>query len=66
MTLRGINEDGDLVGLDDDEEILRKVMTVMILEHALGVAHAAGVREELPKTRSILGAEMTPDATYTH
>jgi Nif-specific ferredoxin III len=28
MTLRGINEDGDLVGLDDDEEILRKVMTV--------------------------------------
>jgi Nif-specific ferredoxin III len=28
MTLQGITEDGDLVGLDDDEEILRKVMTV--------------------------------------
>jgi Nif-specific ferredoxin III len=28
MTLQGITEDGALVGLDDDEEILRKVMTV--------------------------------------
>jgi Nif-specific ferredoxin III len=28
MTLQGITEGGDLVGLDDDEEILRKVMTV--------------------------------------
>jgi Nif-specific ferredoxin III len=28
MTLQGITEDGDLVELDDDEEILRKVMTV--------------------------------------
>ena len=28
MTLQGITEDGDLVALDDDEEILRKVMTV--------------------------------------
>lgn len=28
MKLQGITEDGDLVGLDDDEEILRKVMTV--------------------------------------
>jgi Nif-specific ferredoxin III len=28
MTLQGITEDGNLVGLDDDEEILRKVMTV--------------------------------------
>jgi Nif-specific ferredoxin III len=28
MTLKGITGDGDLVGLDDDEEILRKVMTV--------------------------------------
>jgi len=28
MTLQGITEDGDLVGLDDDEEILRKVITV--------------------------------------
>ena len=28
MTLQGLTEDGDLVGLDDDDEILRKVMTV--------------------------------------
>jgi len=28
MTLNGLTEDGDLVGLDDDDEILRKVMTV--------------------------------------
>jgi len=28
MTLMGVTEDGDLVGLDDDEEVLRKVMTV--------------------------------------
>jgi len=28
MTLQGLTEDGDLVYLDDDEEILRKVMTV--------------------------------------
>jgi Nif-specific ferredoxin III len=28
MTLQGVTEDGNLVGLDDDEEILRKVMTV--------------------------------------
>jgi Nif-specific ferredoxin III len=28
MTLQGVTEDGDLVGLDDDEEILRKVMAV--------------------------------------
>jgi Nif-specific ferredoxin III len=28
MTLQGLTEDGVLVDLDDDEEILRKVMTV--------------------------------------
>lgn len=28
MTLQGINEDGDLIAPDDDEEILRKVMTI--------------------------------------
>lgn len=28
MTLQGLTEDGEIVGLDDDEEILRKVMTV--------------------------------------
>ena len=28
MTLQGLTEDGALVDLDDDEEILRKVMTV--------------------------------------
>ena len=28
MTLMGVTEDGDLVGLEDDDEILRKVMTV--------------------------------------
>src|ERR1035437_6003313 len=28
MTLQGLTEDGDLVELDDDDEILRKVMTV--------------------------------------
>jgi Nif-specific ferredoxin III len=28
MTLQGITEGGDLVGLDDDEELLRKVMTI--------------------------------------
>ena len=28
MTLKGVTEDGDLVGLEDDEEFLRKVMTV--------------------------------------
>ena len=28
MTLQGITEDGELVELDDDQEILRKVMTV--------------------------------------
>jgi Nif-specific ferredoxin III len=28
MTLMGVTEDGSLVDLDDDEEVLRKVMTV--------------------------------------
>jgi Nif-specific ferredoxin III len=28
MTLQGLTEDRDLVGLEDDDEILRKVMTV--------------------------------------
>jgi Nif-specific ferredoxin III len=28
MTLKGMTEDGELVGLDDDEEFERKVMTV--------------------------------------
>ena len=28
MTLKGVTEDGDLVELEDDEEELRKVMTV--------------------------------------
>jgi Nif-specific ferredoxin III len=28
MDLKGINEDGEIVGLDEDEEIERKVMTV--------------------------------------
>jgi Nif-specific ferredoxin III len=28
MTLQGLTEDGELVCLDDDDEILRKVMTV--------------------------------------
>lgn len=28
MMLMGVTEDGDLVDLDDDEEVLRKVMTV--------------------------------------
>jgi Nif-specific ferredoxin III len=28
MTLQGVAEDGEIVALDDDEEILRKVMTV--------------------------------------
>ena len=29
MDLKGINEDGEIVGLDDDDEIERKVMTVV-------------------------------------
>jgi Nif-specific ferredoxin III len=28
MTLKGVTEEGDIVDLDDDEEVLRKAMTV--------------------------------------
>lgn len=43
MTLKGITEDGDLVGLDDDEEFERKVMTVTDPDSCIGCAACARV-----------------------
>ncbi len=43
MTLQGITEDGDLVGLDDDEEILRKVMMVTDSGACIGCGACARV-----------------------
>lgn len=43
MTLKGITEDGDLVGLDDDEEFERKVMTVTDPDYCIGCAACARV-----------------------
>lgn len=38
LALRGLNEDGELVGLDDDDEIERKVMTVAGGGNCIGCA----------------------------
>jgi Nif-specific ferredoxin III len=43
MTLMGITEDGDLVGLDDDEEIERKIMTVTSPGACIGCAACSRV-----------------------
>ena len=43
MTLQGFTEDGDLVSLDDDEEILRKVMTVTDSGACIGCGACARV-----------------------
>ncbi len=43
MTLQGVTEDGVLVGLDDDEEILRKVMTVTNPGACIGCAACSRV-----------------------
>lgn len=38
LALRGLNEDGDFVDLDDDDEIERKVMTVADGGNCIGCA----------------------------
>jgi Nif-specific ferredoxin III len=43
MTLQGVTEEGDLVSLDDDEEILRKVMTVTDAGACIGCGACARV-----------------------
>jgi Nif-specific ferredoxin III len=43
MALKGVNEDGDLVELDDDEEVLRKVMTVANPGACIGCAACSRV-----------------------
>jgi Nif-specific ferredoxin III len=43
MTLMGLTEDGELVGLDDDEEFERKVMTVTDPGACIGCAACSRV-----------------------
>ena len=43
MTLKGITEDGIVVGLEDDEEIERKIMTVTDPGACIGCAACARV-----------------------
>ncbi len=43
MSLMGITEDGNLVDLDDDEEILRKIMTVADPGACIGCAACSRV-----------------------
>jgi Nif-specific ferredoxin III len=43
MSLMGITEDGDLVGLDDDEEIERKIMTLANPGACIGCAACSRV-----------------------
>lgn len=43
MTLQGVTEEGDLVALDDDEEILRKAMTVSDAGACIGCGACARV-----------------------
>lgn len=43
MTLMGISEDGELIGLDDDEEYERKVMTVTAPGACIGCAACSRV-----------------------
>jgi Nif-specific ferredoxin III len=43
MALKGVTEDGDLVDLDDDEEVLRKVMTVADPGACIGCAACSRV-----------------------
>jgi Nif-specific ferredoxin III len=43
MTLQGMTDDGELVGLDDDEEILRKVMSVTDPGACIGCAACSRV-----------------------
>lgn len=43
MTLMGMTEDGELVGLDDDEEFERKVMTVTDPGACIGCAACSRV-----------------------
>jgi Nif-specific ferredoxin III len=43
MTLQGVTEEGDLVSLDDDEEILRKAMTVSDAGACIGCGACARV-----------------------
>ena len=43
LTLRGVTEEGDLVALDDDEEILRKAMTVSDAGSCIGCGACARV-----------------------
>lgn len=43
LALHGVTEDGDLVSLDDDEEILRKVMTVTDAGACIGCGACARV-----------------------
>jgi len=43
MTLMGITEDGDLVGIDEDEEYERKVMTVTAPGACIGCAACSRV-----------------------
>ena len=43
MTLKGMTEDGELVGLDDDDEFERKVMTVTDPGACIGCAACSRV-----------------------
>jgi Nif-specific ferredoxin III len=43
LELQGVTEDGDLVSLDDDEEVLRKVMTVADAGACIGCEACARV-----------------------
>lgn len=43
MTLKGLTEDGDLVGLEDDDEVERKIMTVTHPDACIGCSACSRV-----------------------
>jgi Nif-specific ferredoxin III len=53
MTLRGLSEDGEVISLEEDEEIERKIMTVSDAGACIGCAACSRV---CPKSCQIRGA----------
>jgi ferredoxin len=48
MELRALNEDGEFVNDEEDEEIERKVMTIANADNCIGCEACARVCRELP------------------
>jgi Nif-specific ferredoxin III len=53
LELQGVTEDGDLVSLDDDEEMLRKVMTVADAGACIGCGACARVCGKNSQTHGV-------------